>query len=161
MKTSFPIYMQSGKLISTGYLSAILEPDTFNKTIEKAIEVLSKKRFKTLIVRGLSGVIIGTVVAHRLGKELVIVRKPTERSHGSGLETTNALMANLGACVFFDDFIESGATLKATLAGLREYNRKFNLAGIYLYARRISDKYIPKSQFKNEYTINKVLTDPA
>lgn len=72
-----------------------------------------REEFDSIAVRGMSGALIGSIVSVRLKKPLVVVRKPGEEAHGSGL-AVNA--GNVGKRVLFlDDFVSTGRTKRAVI----------------------------------------------
>jgi hypothetical protein len=92
-----------------------------------------KARFRFLVARGMSGVVVGAPLSLRLGRPLVIIRKPDEgRSHG------NRTVINpddaRGPYLILDDFISSGATYHCIRTAMREHALDAVYAGTYLYA---------------------------
>ena len=82
-------------------------PDEIVTLVDRAVEVLADVDFDTLVGTGLSGSLALPMLAHRLGKHFVIVRKDNDDSHHGG----GRLVGTLGhRWVFFDDFVASGRT---------------------------------------------------
>jgi adenine/guanine phosphoribosyltransferase-like PRPP-binding protein len=83
------------------------------REVRKATKTLRAHRheFDSIVVQGMSGVIVGAPTALRLRKPLVIVRKDNDNSHhGAGkLINVDALGSR---AVFLDDFIAGGSTQK-------------------------------------------------
>lgn len=91
-----------------------------------------KKKFDSVVATGLSGVIIGAQVAEKLKKNFVVVRKPSEKSHGDTIEA----VGDIGRYIIFDDFIATGATIKRVKKVL-DASRIFNnsvCVGVYLWS---------------------------
>ena len=85
--------------------------DDLNETVDNAVVLLRrrKQRFDSIVVRGMSGVIVGSPVALRLKVPLVVVRKPDEGSHAGDDRIIN--VKNIGErWVFLDDFVSTGRT---------------------------------------------------
>lgn len=103
----------------------------------KALEAV-EGCFDSIVVRGVSGIIVGSPVAHMMGKPIVIVRKPGVSSHA------HSLISNLRHVgkryVIVDDFVSLGRTMtviqdaiRVESAGLR-YPEAPEYAGLYQYA---------------------------
>jgi hypothetical protein len=65
------------------HLADVLPRKRCDETIAKAIRELDGVDFDTIAVRGVSGLLIGPVLAHLMGKELLVVRKDGERTASS------------------------------------------------------------------------------
>src|SRR6266404_718779 len=112
------------------------------EVLSYAVAELTGKDFDTIVGSGLSGTVAATLIAHQMGKNLVVVRKATENSHSS-----NLIEGKLGKrWIFIDDFIASGATLSRCKDAVRAtalgYAFDTQYVGAYLYARR-SNTYAP------------------
>lgn len=83
---------------------------------EKALREIADK-FDFIAVRGCSGMLVGAPVALRLGKPIVVVRKPGENSHQWASSVVNEKHAH-GRYVFVDDFIATGNTRDAVTEAL-------------------------------------------
>lgn len=76
--------------------------------INRMVAVLENRGIDAIVVTGMSGAVIGAIVAERLNVSLVIVRKPTEKSHSYAPVT-----GDFGkGWAFIDDFVDSGDTLR-------------------------------------------------
>jgi adenine/guanine phosphoribosyltransferase-like PRPP-binding protein len=107
--------------------------DDLAEKVSKTVEALRRRRkhFDSIVVRGNSGVIVGSPVALRLRVPLVVVRKPGEGSHSSH-KVIN--VGNLGdRWLFLDDFISTGRTLRACIEALESYDSRH--ACTYQYDR--------------------------
>lgn len=129
-------------MIYTEYHLKSISPEHRRKAVQSVFEVL-KRRFSSqdisIAITGMSG-IIGSIVAHRKDRELIIVRKDSEQSHSSyEVEYTRAG----GDYVFVDDLIDSGKTVLRVLEKLSDRNR--TCVGIILY--------------NNTYSYESVLSD--
>ncbi len=115
------------------YLSPYLSGKSINETVEK-IETefpFLKEDCDTLAVRGNSGLLIGSVLASKWDKDLIIVRKDEESSHsdeqveGWGYEQKILIV---------DDFIETGSTIGAIYESLMNSCDSPTILGILLYS---------------------------
>lgn len=116
------------------YLLPLLDGQSATKHLDKFISLIqnSKVEFKYIVVRGLSGILMGTLVAHRMGKTLAVVRKKDEGSHGFSVEAGgnwgDVMKDNF---IIIDDLIDSGATVHAIFTEMKDYN--IICSGIFLY----------------------------
>ncbi len=101
--------------------------------VQKAVKALENVKYDVIVVRGISGLLFGSMLALRTGKKLAIVRKKTETAHSS-----NAMEGFVGGrYLFVDDLIDTGetysATRKAFISACRDARKKFRFVGCYLY----------------------------
>lgn len=101
---------------------------TLNDVAANVNQVVTKLRprkdqFDSIVVRGMSGVIVGSPVALRLKKPLVVVRKWGEKSHAQSEGSGQIINAqNIGdRWLFLDDFTLTGTTLKTCKRHLNRY----------------------------------------
>ena len=88
--------------------------------------IVSKElEFDCIACRGVSGVIPAAVVAWKLNKRLLVVRKEEERrdSHASSL--LEGWLAP--SYIIIDDFVSMGGTIRAITAAIEEAHRGYNL----------------------------------
>lgn len=75
--------------------------------------------FDWVIGTGQSGIVAGTLLAHKYNKKLVVVRKQGERAHGGEISAHYTffrdLPANLARSILLDDLVETGATVHRVL----------------------------------------------
>lgn len=113
-----------------GYLLDAMHKDRRGETIARAIRDLSGVEFGTIAVRGVSGLLIGPILAERLSKQICVVRKPGEDRH-SGYEVEGKPE---GAYIIVDDLIDSGSTVRAIVAAMQAaYDTPPTCAGFYGY----------------------------
>jgi adenine/guanine phosphoribosyltransferase-like PRPP-binding protein len=86
-----------------------------------------------LVFRGISGIGIGVLVAHKTGRKFAIVRKEHESSHGYRVEGHISTKY-----IIVDDFISRGETIKEIRSVMS--NHASNCAGVILYKKRCSDR---------------------
>ena len=67
-------------------------------------------KYDGIVVTGVSGITMGSIISHLLNKNLVIVRKPDDQSCHSYYTVENA--KKNGKYVFLDDLVDSGKTYK-------------------------------------------------
>lgn len=107
--------------------------DTAMYVRQAAVELRPHRReFKFLVATGMSGVIVGSPLALRVNRPLVVIRKPTDDSHQHS-PVVNRNDAE-GPYVIIDDFISSGATLRRIHTVMEEECWFARYAGTYLYS---------------------------
>jgi adenine/guanine phosphoribosyltransferase-like PRPP-binding protein len=131
------------KEIRTDYLAMLLEPRTFKKLASAATKRLKplSNTFEAVAFRGMSGSIFGSVVATRLNKPIVLVRKGENRHSAYSVEGVEP-----ATYIIVDDMIASGATIDAIVSEMKNFHPQAKCVGIYLYHdtdhnKRITKKY--------------------
>lgn len=123
-------------VIGWSYFDNALDPIGRETAIEFARAAQAALDFDTVVVTGVSGVLMGGVIAHALGVNVLVVRKPDDTSTHSYERAEGHLGRRW---VALDDFVETGATyrrlkavvkdiaadhsIRTTHAGLVEYQR--------------------------------------
>jgi adenine/guanine phosphoribosyltransferase-like PRPP-binding protein len=93
----------------SGYFSRCIERDRLRETIPQAVKILKKHKFDAIAFRGLSGALVGPLLAYLLKKTVIAVRKPADlhSSHGYYMVEGDTSAQKY---VIVDDFICSGET---------------------------------------------------
>jgi len=70
-------------VVSHGYMETLLDPEELRAKTEQAIELLRPiaHTFDAVAFRGMSGAILGPIIAIALNKSMILVRKPNDGSH--------------------------------------------------------------------------------
>lgn len=90
------------------WLDNAIMPERRERTVDAAIDALSKVDFDTIAVSGVSGLLLGPILAYKLGKNLAVVRKTDDSTH-----SYCTIEGQWGSkYVIIDDFIASGATVR-------------------------------------------------
>ncbi len=93
-------------IIAACHLSEILDPYYRDGVVSHIVEELSRHDFDAIAICGLSGALVAPIVAERMGKTLIVVRKG-ETTHSSyPLEGDRAARRY----VILDDLIATGKT---------------------------------------------------
>jgi hypothetical protein len=102
------------------YNSAFLSGDRINTATEWTKHLIDKNdlKFDAIAVRGISGMIIGAPLAANLGKPLIVVRKPSEKSHGEPVEVPTLLPGKF-RYIIIDDMIASGETVRSIVVSIK------------------------------------------
>jgi adenine/guanine phosphoribosyltransferase-like PRPP-binding protein len=100
--------------------------------VRAAIENLTPvaHQFDAIAVRGMSGATVGSILAHLLGKDLIIVRKPNVSDHS--IESVEGPLSRdpLARYLIVDDFEVSGETIRAIKEAI---GKQAAYVGYYLY----------------------------
>ena len=118
------------------YWAPLTEPGVLAPYIEASVARLAEPdvpRFDGFVVRGASGLLVGPILAVRLGKALAVVRK--ERNpHDAG--NIRLVLGSIGRTwVFLDDFICGGNTLHQCVKHIQalELDQRGQCIGALLY----------------------------
>lgn len=124
------------------YFWPALVPETRNQLLADAIDALrgdDVPDFDGFVVRGVSGVVFGAMLALVFDRPLVVVRKEDDHTTHSSKKVEGQALG--GRYIFVDDFISSGATVRATQRALEAQRgdaegspRVGCIVGILLYA---------------------------
>jgi adenine/guanine phosphoribosyltransferase-like PRPP-binding protein len=96
---------------TVAHLRPFIRPSDNKKIIRNCIAVLSHLDFDTIAFRGLSGALLAPVIAMKMGKELIAVRKG-EKCHSYRMLEGNTAVERY---VIVDDFVSCGDTVRAIL----------------------------------------------
>lgn len=123
--------------IQTDYLDKAIDIKQLPKTINKLVAKIrkSKIKFDTIAFRGNSGAIVAPLVAIKLKKELLLIRKGA--SHASLKIEGNCNVENY---IIIDDVIETGTTIKTIINGISKFAPDARPVGIFLYDD-VSDRH--------------------
>lgn len=118
--------------ISSSYHHSTFDHATRTKAVQDAIAFFANVPSEVgIVMTGLSGMLIGLIVAHQTQRPFAIVRKPKEVSHGNHVEGY--------VCkeyMIVDDFVDSGATV----ANIRKALPDRICLGVYTYSDISSGK---------------------
>jgi hypothetical protein len=107
-----PARMLSAKpqheIIASGWLWEALNPERRREVVARAKHALSQLHFDAIAVTGISGILVGSVIAMEMDKPLIIVRKRGEQRH-SAFDVEGVFGGE--TYVILDDFVSSGSTI--------------------------------------------------
>lgn len=94
-----------------GYLRKVFDRDDQTKVIRDIKSLIKQKnlQFDGFVVTGVSGIVLGSIIARSLNKDIVVVRKNNDGSHSS-YKVEN--YKNDKSYIFLDDLIASGETYR-------------------------------------------------
>ena len=126
--------------MSTGYRHAdhmkALQPGFYRKFLKQAQKTVGKSelKFDTIVFSGMSGAIFAPVLALRLKKEIIMVRKESDKYPTTHSEYRVEGYIKVQRYIIVDDFISSGASAKYMTDQIREhFNSDAKCVGIYSY----------------------------
>ena len=92
--------------------------------IKTILETLTPKlkEFDSIVVSGYSMALIGSIVAHELKKNIVLVRKDGDNAHSDYV--TEGLLKQ--RCVFIDDLVATAATFQYVYTQLKKSKRNYS-----------------------------------
>ena len=104
--------------------------------VEKSARLLEERGvdFDTIAVQGVSGLLVGAPLAMVLGKDLLIIRKPGDKTRLHHL-----IPAGIGSnqkILLLDDCVQTGATLSNMLSNIKHYCHNPAFVGLFLYIQK-------------------------
>lgn len=132
-------------------LSSYHENGGFNKRkrkaiVKKVIADLKGVDFDAIAVQGVSGLIMGPIVAYLMNKNLVVVRKQGEKSHASQLVESPV---SSGKYVILDDFVNSGTTARTIRDAIKKAHLDMELVGGYCWVPGRRFQLYPDDEIKD------------
>lgn len=121
---------------TSGYLYKPFVPELREKVLNSCVDQLNQLSlaFDAIAFSGMSGALIAPTLADLLGKELILVRKPSDNSHS--YDTVQGFRDGVSYIVV-DDFISTGKTVKYiidTIANNGDF-KHYSCKAIFCYAR--------------------------
>jgi phosphoribosylpyrophosphate synthetase len=120
--------------IQSDYLNKVFDLERRGYYLERAVANLknSNVEFRTIVVRGVSGLVFGSMLAHTMGKGLTVVRKPNDSSHSPHLVEGLLPESPYDKWLIVDDFISTGATIYSIVKAM---DFRPGWIGIYLFSQ--------------------------
>jgi len=109
--------------IHSQYFKQALDPSKRSLIINAVVKSLKGVKFDSVVCRGMSGMVIAPLVAHKMKKGLTFVRK-SDNSH-SEYDVEGVLAKKY---VIIDDFIGTGDTIDEINRRLDKFNREYNIS---------------------------------
>ena len=141
--------------------NGVHEPVRLQSTVDAIITKLKAMwaegvRFDALAFRGMSGAGVAYPVSYATGIPVVCVRKASDNSHGSEVESSDN--EEIEKYLIIDDFISSGETIWNIIVGMNKtiyftYEKAPKCAGILLYETQPM-KGSPKEHIVRRRTTN-------
>lgn len=135
--------------MASGYLNKIMSLSGRKEICDSITLAIANSGldYQGIAVSGVSGLVIGPIIAAALNKHLIIVRKEIdkENSHASYLVEENIVdggLVRFQNYIIIDDLICNGTTIKRILLNIKNLNNhgmdalsQSNCKGIFLYER--------------------------
>lgn len=139
---------------ASSHMTDILMPKCRGHLIDTACRQLSKydQPWDGIAVCGASGMLLGSAIADRLNKNLVLVRKPNDSSHSNMIVEGS----RVGGYFIADDLICSGFTLLWIVTAMKMFCEYSKCQGIFLsYGNRamIGEEFISRVE-RTAYNAN-------
>lgn len=118
--------------IFTGYLYKVLDVESLKRTNGLMTKLLKAhdSEFDAIAFRGMSGAMIAPMLAAKLKKNLLMVRKPDQQAHSS--RAVEGILAPQ-RYVIVDDLISSGRTIDSIVEEIKNFSNGSQCIGIALY----------------------------
>ena len=121
-----------------GYSGSAYRDKDRNHIIGEAPIVLKGVEFDAFAVRGVSGLLIGPLLAHILCKQIIVVRKPQEIkdnvSHSVILVESLYSRENEFKYIFVDDMTCSGNTRRSVRDAIEKAHPSAEMVGSFYYS---------------------------
>lgn len=138
------------------YIEEVITKHIQKELVKQCVTKIKEEfgNIDAIVVTGLSGLIIGSAVSIKTGKQLVVVRKPRDESHAC-VEVEGLI--NLGRSfkyVILDDFIDSGKTLNRIAKKIHsEAGKNTMCVGYLMYNQgyKASKKNLPFREAKQVF----------
>lgn len=138
--------------IVSPYLSKFLHPPTLKILVRRAIKQIPPVKYDSVAFRGMSGAMIAPLLATKLNKNLIMVRKETEISHSCHLVEG---FQKSKSYIIVDDFIESGKTVFDIYFKVQKFAPTAKFQGVLVVAdgsMRRTAEFIPFGSMKECYS---------
>lgn len=116
--------------LRTSHFRSLLRGSDLSRKIKLASAFLSDLDFDSIAFRGMSGALIAPAVAANLNKNIILVRKNETRY--STLEVEGPIGPQ--KYIIIDDFVHTGATVKAILEAIKKFEPLAKCQGLYLHS---------------------------
>lgn len=103
------------------YLSDLIRPDRLRHKVMQAKAALKKYDYDSIAVRGVSGLLIGPMLASACKKTLIVVRK--EKANGLECHSYNQVEGDAAArrYIIVDDLVDSGHTASTIIESVKDW----------------------------------------
>lgn len=136
------------KLTACSHERALFHPATRKLIINDLLDFLTPKadEFEAIAISGYSSAMVSPTVADMLGKNLILIRKPSD-DHHSGWQNEGI---HGQRCIFIDDLIGEGNTVRRVKNGVEHIGGK--LVAVTLYQNRTqSSRDLPPGFYGVEF----------
>lgn len=119
-------------MIHSSYLFNVLDRDKRRKSIREICKIIKKEQleFDTIAFSGMSGSLIAPIIADKLKKQMILVRKGKDDTHS---HCSCEGFKDVKRYIIVDDGISTGATLKRIKDRISQFNLDAVPVGIFMY----------------------------
>ena len=124
--------LETADNIDVGY-TPYIDMAVMRRLMPKALKALKTFEFDALACRGVSGLIAAPILAMKLRKNLLIVRKADEGSHHTRCYGAGRLVQGDKAAkryIIVDDFVSTGETAKTIVAEVAQFAPQAECLGV-------------------------------
>lgn len=121
--------------LKTQYLQS-LDPTLLKKEITLAVKSVRGLTFKSIAFTGVSGALVAPIVAVRLKKGMIVVRKDKSSQHSTYMVEGHKLIGPQ-KYIIIDDFPSTGDTIEEIIRQIEiNHNQVAKCVGVYFYSLR-------------------------
>lgn len=120
---------------TSGHFAKALPRGEADETIRQCVEALKGVEFDSFAFCGLSGAVIAPILAYRMGKELIMIRKNGGNDGSHSKQFAEGFQLENQRIIIIDDLVCSWETMKNIVKGLNRFipNKRYELVGYVLY----------------------------
>lgn len=130
--------------ICSEYLKEALTPKSTKKLVKAAVTLLKQYDFDAIAFRGISGALIAPLLAYKLNKSLLVIRKPKETGDASHSAMRVEGDQRVQRYIIIDDFQCSGKTVEAIITDVHDFAPDARCSGALFYREFLCDNYALK-----------------
>jgi hypoxanthine phosphoribosyltransferase len=139
--------------IISDYLDKVFELASRERCLRQAQRILRGVTFDTVVVRGVSGLMFGSMLAYVMRKGVVVIRKKGESTHSSKI-VEGAMPDPHERWLIVDDFLCTGETIRTIIM---EMNYEKGFAGIYQFREGYFTSYPFDTEWARKYRLDGIM----
>lgn len=115
------------RVFCAGHMQYFVEASKLRQRVRLSVKALSSHEFDGLAFSGMSGAFIGPIVAMRMRKSILLVRKPNDTTHSDYQVEGDVTVKRY---IIIDDFICSGQTRRFIMDSVSEFAPRAECLGL-------------------------------
>lgn len=137
MQSEYSPYVE---IITSQYLQSALTPGDIKIIVKRLIAKLKHLDFEAIAFQGYSGALIAPIVAYKMNKCPILVRKETFKDAHS-CQAVEGLYSHkrIIKYIIIDDFIDTGTTIRNINYKINQTTGTYECIGVALYAWHTCD----------------------
>lgn len=128
--------MHHKRIEASGHFRKVLDASELAVVVEQSVTLLNTVQFDTLAFIGLSGAVLAPILAYKMGKELLMVRKNGGKDNSNSKQFFEGHVTAKRAVVV-DDLISSGKTMSQMMYAIqdikKEHSPDIEVVGLLLH----------------------------